>query len=70
MRENPCNPERLAQANRYLNLLRNKAKRDYGFSYLSYLRNGGYGNEPERGKLGVMGAQAVRMQLDAFKLWE
>ena len=52
-----------AAANRYLNLIRNKAKRDYGFAYLSWLKNGAVGHEPERGKLSCMAAQAVRNNL-------
>lgn len=55
---------------RYLNLLKNKAQRDYGFAYVSYLQNGGYGDMPERKNLSVMGAQAVRMSIEAFKPWE
>lgn len=54
----------LTAANRYLNLLRKKAKRDYGFAYLSWLRNGAVGVEPTRPKdLSYMGAQAVRLEL-------
>lgn len=52
----------LSTCNRYLNLMRNKAKRDYGFAYLSYLKNGATGPEPER-KCSYMAAQAVRLQL-------
>ena len=54
---------KLQAAYRYLNLMRNAAKRRYGFLYLAWLRNGAVGREPERGKLSVMGAQAVRMGL-------
>ena len=53
----------LQEAYRYLNLMRNAAKRRYGFLYLAWLRNGAVGLEPERGTLSVMGAQAVRMGL-------
>lgn len=63
-------PEKLAAANRYANLIRNKAKRTYAFAYIGWLRNGAEGLEPERGTLSVMGAQAVRMQIAAMKLWE
>lgn len=63
-------PTKIALCNRYLNLLRNKHKRDYGFAYVNFLRNGATGNEPERGQLSYLGAQAVRMQVDSFKLWE
>ena len=55
--------EELRQANKYLNLIKNKAKRKYGFAYLDYLKNGCYGNEPEHPGIGGMGAQAVRMSL-------
>lgn len=61
---------KLAAANRYLNMIRNKAKRQYGFAYLNWLKGGAVGHEPEHPGLSVMGAQAVRMQLDAMKLWE
>lgn len=62
---------KLAAANRYANLIRNKPKRDYAFAYLSWMRNGAEGNEPDKPKgLSFMGAQAVRMQIEDFKLWE
>ena len=58
----------LQQAYRYLNLMRNAGKRQYGFAYLAWLRNGAVGLEPERQtfKLSTMGAQAVRMGLHAI----
>ena len=52
-----------AAANRYVNLLRNKPKRVYGFAYLAWLRNHAVGHEPEHPGLSVMGAQAVRIRL-------
>ena len=55
---------RLRAAYRYLNLIKNTAKRRYGFTYLAWLGNGAAGYEPDRGRLSVMGAQAVRLQLD------
>ena len=55
--------DHLAEAHRYLNLIRNKPKRVYGFAYLAWIRNGCVGYEPERGPLSYMGAQAVRIQL-------
>ncbi len=62
---------KLAAANRYVNMIRNKNKRDYGFAYLAWLKGGAVGNEPERpAGLSVMGAQAVMIQLNAMKLWE
>lgn len=54
---------------RYINLLKNKAKRDYANAYVSYLKSGGYGNPPEAKNLSVMGAQAVRLSIDGFKPW-
>ena len=62
--------EKLGQAYKYANLIRNKAKREYATAYINWLRGGAEGLEPERGKLGVMAAQAVRMNIDAIKLWE
>ena len=62
--------ERLRAVQRYGNAIRNKAKRDYFWRYLAYLQNGAEGLSPERGTLSYMGAQAVRMALDDFHLWE
>lgn len=57
-------PAELSAAYRYLNLLRNKPKRVYGFAYLAWLRNHAIGQEPESPVgLSVMGAQAVRHNL-------
>lgn len=56
----------LAAANRYLNLLRNKPKRAYGFAYLAWLKNGAVGYEPDHPGLGAMGAQAVRLHLSSI----
>ena len=62
--------DKLAAANRYMNLIRNKAKRDYGFAYIAWLKNGAVGHSPERPPgLSYMGAQAVRIQLDGMNLW-
>lgn len=54
----------LQAAYRYLNLIRNKPKRGYGFAYLAWLRNDCVGYEPEHKGLSFMGAQAVRLQLN------
>jgi hypothetical protein len=62
-------PEKLAEIYKYTNGIRNKQKREYANAYVSYLRNGGYGNEPERGGLSCMGAQAVRIQLNSMHPW-
>jgi hypothetical protein len=61
---------KLAQAYRYANLIKNKAKRDYANAWIVYLRNGAEGLEPERGKLSYMAAQAVRLEINAMNLWE
>jgi hypothetical protein len=62
-------PEKLGAAYKYANLIRNKAKRDYANAYIAWLRNGAEGLEPERGQLGVMAAQAVRMHINTMNLW-
>jgi len=69
-REPACHPERIKLAYRYLNLIRNAAKRRYGFAYLAWLNGGAVGDEPERGALSYMAAQAVRIELATYKLWE
>jgi hypothetical protein len=64
-------PEKLAAAHRYGNLIRNKPKRDYAFAYIAWLRNGAEGLEPEKPRnLSYMAAQAVRMAIDTMKLWD
>ena len=64
-------PAKMAAANRYCNLIRNKPKRTYAFAYLQWLQNGAEGLEPQRPQgLSCMGAQAVRMSLGEFNLWE
>ena len=63
--------QKLAIAHRYANLIRNKPKRVYAFAYISWLRNGAEGREPERPQgLSFMGAQAVRSSIGEMKLWE
>lgn len=64
-----CDQERLKLAYRYLNLIKNADKRRYGFAYVAWMHGGAVGIEPERGRLSVMGAQAVRQRLAEFKLW-
>lgn len=62
--------DKLKQAYTYANRLRNKAKRQYANAYISWLRNGAVGYEPERPRsLSAMGAQAVRLELRDMKLW-
>ena len=62
--------EKLAAAYRYANLIRNMAKREYANAYIAFPRDGAEGLEPERGKLSVMAAQAVQMNVNAMNLWE
>jgi len=47
---------------KYINSMRNSAKKTYADYYLSYKLNGG--EEPERMGLSYMGAQCVRMNID------
>ena len=59
--------EKLAEICKYGNRIRNKAKRDYFWRYLAYLKyldNGGQGLPPDRGNISCMAAQAVRMNID------
>jgi hypothetical protein len=64
-------PQKLATANRFVNLLRNKKQRDYGFAYLNWLKGGAVGNAPEiPSGLPRTLAYSVRMELDAMNLWE
>jgi hypothetical protein len=62
-------PERWGACYRYLNLIRNAPKRQYGFAYVAWLANGSVGHEPECHGLSVMGAQAVRLRIQEFDLW-
>lgn len=62
--------EKLGQAWKYANLIRNKTKRHYANAYINWLRNGAEGFAPERGTLSFMAAQAVRMRLESMKFWE
>ena len=64
-----CDPAKLKEAYRYLNLIRNADKRRYGFAYVAWMQGGAVGLEPERGDLSVMGAQAVRQRMAEFNLW-
>lgn len=54
----------LEQADKYLNLRRKKAERDYGFTYLAWLKNGCIGHEPVHSGLSYQTAQAIRKHLD------
>jgi len=48
----------------YIKKIKNKDKKDYAQKYLKWKMSGEKGDSPDRGKLSVMGAQAVRMQLE------
>lgn len=55
---------RQEQANRYLNQMRSRPKREYGFAYLAWLKNGCVGREPRHPGVPHIVAKAVRMELD------
>jgi hypothetical protein len=48
----------------YIKRIKNKAKKDYAQRYYTWKLKGEKGEEPDRGSLSAMGAQAVRMQLE------
>jgi hypothetical protein len=52
------------KAQDYVKKIKNKNKKAYAEKYLKWKMSGEKGNSPDKGSLGVMGAQAVRMQLD------
>jgi hypothetical protein len=54
-------PEQLSKAQKYVRKIRNVNKQEYARAYLAHLTQDT--PEPGRGKLGTMGAQAVRHQL-------
>ena len=62
--------EKLAEANKYANLIRNSRKRQYAFAYIQWLRNGAVGIDPTYDGLSYMAAQAVRLHIDFMNLWE
>ena len=56
-------------ANRYINAIKNTAKKAYARAYLAWVLNGRPGhNGPEwdRSTLSYMAAQGVRMNIDGF----
>ena len=63
-------PKKLAAANRWANLLRTAAERDYAFAYIAWLRNGAEGLEPERGALGLRASHTLKAIIDGMRLWE
>jgi hypothetical protein len=48
----------------YINSIKNSAKKEYAKKYSAWVLGGRKGSEPDRGELSVMGAQAVRMNID------
>ena len=57
------NEERLEEAQRYIQGIRNPFKREYALKYLEFLKFEGPLEEPEHTKIGSIAAQAVRMHL-------
>lgn len=47
----------------YVRRIRNYAKRQYAERYTEWLLAGSVGQQPERGKLGAMGEQSVRLAI-------
>lgn len=50
----------------YVRRIHNTHKQAYARAWLAYVSGGRRGPEPDRGILGPMAAQAVRMQLDGI----
>ena len=53
-------------AERYVDRIRNKNKKKYAQEYLKWLQEGERGDSPEAEGIGVMTAQAVRLELNKF----
>ena len=51
---------------RYVNRIRNKNKKKYAQKYLKWLQKGERGDSPEAEGIGIMAAQAVRLELSKF----
>jgi hypothetical protein len=58
--------KRAEEAAKYMRRIRNAAKADYARDYWSYVRGQRCAPEAETYGLSYMGAQAVRMNLDAI----
>jgi len=55
---------RFLRASRYIESIRNRAKRAYAHAYYQWLRDPQVSDPPDHPNLSAMGAQAVRMNLD------
>ena len=53
----------MSKYTRYIRSLRNADKKQYAIEYAQWLERGAQGQEPDRGRLSVMAAQAVRMNI-------
>lgn len=62
-------PERWRSANRIGNTLRTSAESRYWFAYMGWMNGGAIGIEPERGRLTIARAAAIREQIAALNLW-
>lgn len=51
---------------RYINSLRNMLKKQYAIDYAKWHSGGKVGPLPKHGPLGLMAAQAVRLELNAI----
>jgi len=60
-------PGNIKKAQQYIKGIKNKDKKMYAEKYLAYLM--GKAKEPDKGELGQMGAQAVRMNLAEWVGW-
>jgi hypothetical protein len=58
--------KRAEEAQRYINRIRNTGKRDYARDYWSYIRGQRCAPESDTYGVGVMAAQAVRLNLAAI----
>lgn len=54
-----------SNADAYIRAIRNTAKRQYAIAYRYFLTDG-TNEEPDRGKLSYMAAQAVRLELTSI----
>lgn len=55
------NDSPIVSARAYVRRIKNENKKKYARAFLEYILSGG--TEPDKGELGEMGAQAVRIQL-------
>jgi hypothetical protein len=52
------------EVEKYIRRIKNKGKKEYAQRYYKWKKGKEKGESPDRGSLGTMGAQAVRMQID------